>query len=71
VWYRYPADREARRATLPSTRPFHTLDNVVMSPHRADEVDGWRLRAASDVMLTLRDVRAGGRRNLVDLERGY
>lgn len=32
VWYRYPGDP---KNTLPSDLPFHRLDNVVMSPHRA------------------------------------
>jgi phosphoglycerate dehydrogenase-like enzyme len=71
VWYRYPEDRHARGATRPATRPFHTLDNVVMSPHRADEVDGWQRHAVADVMLTLEDLRGGGSRNRVDLQRGY
>ena len=34
VWYRYPT---AHGATPPSTQPFHTLDNVLMTPH----VSGW------------------------------
>lgn len=39
VWYRYPttAERAANQPVLPSAFPFHELDNVVMSPHRA----GW------------------------------
>lgn len=39
VWYRYPtsAERAADRPVSPSAFPFHELDNVVMSPHRA----GW------------------------------
>jgi hypothetical protein len=42
-----------------------------MSPHRADEVDGWQRHAVADVMLTLEDLRGGGSRNRVDLQRGY
>jgi phosphoglycerate dehydrogenase-like enzyme len=34
VWYRYPA---AAGAALPSGAPFHTLNNVLMTPH----VSGW------------------------------
>jgi phosphoglycerate dehydrogenase-like enzyme len=34
VWYRYPREEAARRSTLPSEQLFHTLDNVVLSPHR-------------------------------------
>ncbi len=35
VWYNYPADEAARSHTPPSRFPFHELENVVMSPHRA------------------------------------
>jgi len=35
VWYEYPRDEASREKTFPSARAFHTLDNVVMSPHRA------------------------------------
>ena len=34
VWYQYPTKLEDRLGTAPSRFPFHTLDNVVMSPHR-------------------------------------
>jgi phosphoglycerate dehydrogenase-like enzyme len=34
VWYRYPA---GAGPTPPATRPFHTLPNVLMTPH----VSGW------------------------------
>src|SRR5213593_3719306 len=34
VWYRYPADAAP---TLPARQPFHTLPNVLMTPH----VSGW------------------------------
>lgn len=35
VWWRYPQDKAGRAHTPPSAYPFHELDNVVMSPHRA------------------------------------
>ena len=35
VWYRYPQGEGG--PTLPSRRPFHTLPNVLMTPH----VSGW------------------------------
>lgn len=35
VWYTYPTDAESRKHTPPAEFPFHELDNVVMSPHRA------------------------------------
>jgi len=31
VWYQYPVPGQTR---LPSSRPFHELDNVVMTPHK-------------------------------------
>ncbi len=39
VWYNYPKDIPSRNNTPPSKFPFHTLDNVIMSPHRADHCD--------------------------------
>jgi len=71
VWYRYPEDRAGRAETLPASEPFHRLDSVVMSPHRADEVSGWQRHAVADVLETLQDVLRGGRRNVVDLVGGY
>ncbi len=35
VWYEYPKDEAGREETYPSAHPFHELENVVMSPHRA------------------------------------
>jgi phosphoglycerate dehydrogenase-like enzyme len=42
VWYNYPSGKDAgygagdaRAHTPPADYPFHELDNVVMSPHRA------------------------------------
>jgi len=37
VWYRYPAVPEP---LLPASRPFHTLPNVLMTPHVAGWTDG-------------------------------
>ena len=37
VWYRYPKTEAERTTTAPSSFPFHELDNVILSPHRA----GW------------------------------
>jgi len=34
VWYRYPT---STGNTMPSTAPFHTLSNVIMTPH----ISGW------------------------------
>ena len=35
VWYNYPLSEEERSNTPPANYPFNTLDNVIMSPHRA------------------------------------
>lgn len=35
TWYRYPSPEAA--TPLPSTQPFHTLNNIVMTPH----MSGW------------------------------
>ena len=37
VWYRYPT---GPGATLPATRPFHTLTNVLLTPHHSGWTDG-------------------------------
>ena len=72
VWYNYPADEEARLNTPPAEFPFHELENVVMSPHRAGgTAETERLR-----MLHLADALNAAARgdpipNPVDLEKGY
>ncbi len=46
VWYRYPTEPGP---TLPATRPFHELPNVLMTPH----VSGWTegmLAARADII---------------------
>src|SRR5690606_24529502 len=71
VWYRYPEGEEGKDDTLPSARPFHELDNVVMTPHSANDLDGWQRSAALDVFETLRAIAEGRDRNLVDVSLGY
>jgi len=70
VWYRYPKDG-VRTGVFPSEYPFHELSNVVMSPHRGNDVLDWPLPAADDVMKTLVALEEGTERNVVDLESGY
>ena len=45
VWYRYSPEPDADGRKFPYHRPFHELDNVVLSPHRAaspmDDLDRW------------------------------
>ncbi|MEZ6188095.1 MAG: NAD(P)-dependent oxidoreductase [Planctomycetota bacterium] len=72
VWYRYPQDPDARRATQPSAFPFHALEQVVLSPHRVahgDANEGLRWRAVAQF---LRAYAAGEPLpHRVDLAAGY
>lgn len=72
VWYRYPKDEAARTNTLPSRYPFHELDNVTLSPHRA----GWLGREDGSRMVYLADMLNAAARgdplpNRIRLELGY
>lgn len=49
VWYSYPRTDDDRAHTMPSRFPFHELDNVVLSPHRA----GYLSAAEADRMAHL------------------
>jgi phosphoglycerate dehydrogenase-like enzyme len=72
VWYRYPESEEARAATLPARRPFHELENVVLSPHRAGHGRGTEAARAAHLARLLAAA-AGGEAipHRVDLDRGY
>lgn len=72
VWTRYPESEEARASTLPSARPFHELDHVVLSPHRAGHGRGTEAARARDLARLL-DAAARGDAipHRVDVERGY
>lgn len=56
VWYRYPVNRED---TMPSTYPFHELDNVLMSPHVSGAAEETYLARARFVAENLRRLAAG------------
>lgn len=72
VWYNYPADQAARRHTPPADYPFHELDNVVMSPHRAGNSLGInRLRMAHLAEVLNKIVEGSEVPNRVDLGLGY
>jgi phosphoglycerate dehydrogenase-like enzyme len=72
VWYNYPADTASRANTPPSSYPFHELDNVVMSPHRAGHSRKTeRLRMAHLAELLNAAARGEEMPNKVDLEAGY
>jgi phosphoglycerate dehydrogenase-like enzyme len=72
VWYYYPADETSRERTEPASLPFHELDNVVMSPHRAGgsrHNEELRLQHLASLLNAL----AIGEKipNRVDLKEGY
>jgi len=72
VWYSYPDDEASRQYTPPATFPFHELDNVVMSPHRAggsQQNEQLRLRHLAQVLNALGQGESTA--NKVDLHAGY
>lgn len=72
VWYNYPEDEDARAYTPPADFPFHELDNVVMSPHRAGSVrerEVRRMRFLADLLNAA--ARGEAMPNRVDLDAGY
>lgn len=74
VWYTYPPDGESRTDTAPSAYPFHELDNVVLSPHRAGSLwQGEMDKLRMEHLAHLLNAAAANRPmpNRVDLERGY
>jgi len=56
VWYRYP--REAG-SVAPSSRPFHELPNVLMTPHVSGWTDGTLDARARLIAENIRRVAAG------------
>ena len=71
VWWNYPKDEAERAHTPPADAPLHELPNIVMSPHRANQVQGWELTSLKDVAQTLNALAQGEERNRVDSDRGY
>ncbi len=72
VWYRYPSDVEGRGSTYPSEYPFHRLDNVVLSPHRAGlTLQNEPLRAQALARLLRAAAAMEDVPNRVDLAEGY
>jgi len=71
VWWRYPSQWRGT-AIPPSDIPFHELDNIVISPHRAaysKPVErGLFLFAAKNI---LRFIQGEIPQNIIDPERGY
>lgn len=57
---------------LPADHPFYALDNVLLSPHSADQVAGWREQASAVFLDNLARYRAGRPlANRVDVRSGY
>lgn len=81
VWYNYPSGKDAgygaddaRAHTPPADYPFHELDNVVMSPHRAGGLHTEATeRDRMEHLARLLNAAARGETmpNRVDLELGY
>lgn len=71
VWYRYPGSEAERSNCEPATRPFHTLPNVVMSPHRAGHSDVTEKRRAEALCALLEALASGAQPRPVDLGLGY
>ncbi len=72
VWWNYPKNDEDRKHTQPANHPFHELDNVVMSPHRAGhtaETEHLRQTHLIQVLAALAQNQTPP--NRVDLDRGY
>ena len=72
VWYTYKPDPDEFGHKYPYEQPFHTLDNILLSPHRAaspfDDLDRWD-EVVENIMRF-----AKGRKdfiNVVDTKLGY
>jgi phosphoglycerate dehydrogenase-like enzyme len=72
VWYNYPRDKSSRTNTPPADFPFHKLENVVMSPHRAGTT-GDSKQIIMEHLADILNTAAKGETmfNQVDLDRGY
>ena len=72
VWYNYKPSPDSKGRRYPFTKPFHTLQNVVLSSHRAasplDDLRRW-----DEVMENIEKFAKGddGFHNVVDLEQQY
>jgi len=74
VWYNYPKNEESRMNTPPADYPFHELDNIVLSPHRAGGLntdDTERLRVSHLAVLLNAQARGEEMPNRVDRQKGY
>ena len=72
VWYTYQPESDEMGKKYPYSKPFHTLDNVVLSPHRGaspmNDLFRW-----NEVIENITRFAKGQKNflNQVDLKRGY
>ena len=72
VWYNYPPDADSRTHTPPADCPFHELDNVVMSPHRAGDSRGTSFQRMEHLAVLLNAAARGEEMpNQVSIHVGY
>jgi phosphoglycerate dehydrogenase-like enzyme len=72
VWFNYPKTEEERLSAPPGNYPWHTLDNLVLSPHRAGhvrETEQMRMTALAEVLNE--GARGNPLPNKVDTDLGY
>ena len=72
VWYRYPHSQAEWENTPPADYPFHSLDNVVLSPHRAGastETESLRMTHLAELLNAA--ARGEPVPNRVDVQAGY
>ncbi|MBD3405829.1 MAG: hypothetical protein GF411_06830 [Candidatus Lokiarchaeota archaeon] len=70
VWWEYPSKRGG--TAYPSNTPFHELDSVVMSPHRAaysENIQEDQIRFVAENVL--RFIKGESPHNIVDMTKGY
>ena len=72
VWYRNPTDESDASGFAPSAYPFHDLENVVISPHRAGHApaaEQMRMQYLADVLNAA--ARGEPMPNQIDVKTGY
>ncbi|MEM6429473.1 MAG: NAD(P)-dependent oxidoreductase [Deinococcota bacterium] len=70
VWWR-GANKHPDTPSYPANKPFWELLNVIMSPHRADQVKNSNHARFEDVASTIAALCKGEMRNQVDVGQGY
>ncbi len=72
VWYHYPPTKEARTQTAPCDTPLSTLDQVVLSPHRAGHTHDIETLRAEHLARVLRALATGQHPpGQLEVNRGY